>query len=560
MALVYPNVYGVGVSSLGFQLVYALLGEDDRLVCERFFLPEKDEMLRSFESQRPLADFPIVCISVSFEHDYLNLVRLLHLAGISPLGADRNDRIAPGQPLVVCGGVATFMNPEPLAPFIDLFVLGEAEPVLPSLLALLQAGWQDQPRRQLLSAVSRKIAGCYAPCFYTPQYDQTGDLKGYLVADGLPRRVTKAVGAEPTVAPHSQLLTPEAEFAEMHLTELGRGCSRGCRFCAAGFIYRPPRLWDGEAVLAGITARFPGVARIGLLGMEMADSAALERISRYLQESGCALSFSSLRADSLSPQLIALLAASDLKSVAIAPDGTSERLRRVINKGQNEADLLRAAESLVAAGISKLKLYFMIGLPTETDDDLQEGVELVGKIKDRIDPLGRERGRLTEINISVNCFTPKPWTPFQYHPFGMSRAPEPAARTDSRTVVADLKRRQKLLRTGLARFANVHLQFDKVDSVLFQAVLARGDRRLAGVLMEMAVCGCGWKQAMKRHRLRPEQYAVRGFAKESRFAWDLLDHGIDSRYLWLEYQRGLAGKPTSACEVAVCRRCGVCHD
>lgn len=560
MALVYPNSYGVGMSSLGFQLVYAMLGEQDDLVCERFFLPESGEPLRSVESQRPLHLFPIIFISISFEHDYPHLVQLLHMAGIAPFAADRQPQISPGQPLVICGGVAAFMNPEPLAPFVDLFVLGEAEPVLPALITQLVGGYQAQPREELLLAISRTVQGCYAPCFYTPEYDDQGELRCYRSAHGLPESVPKSILVHPPVASHSQLFTPEAEFAEMHLTELGRGCSRGCRFCAAGFIYRPPRLWDGDAVVEGLRARYSDIDRVGLLGMEMADSEALERISSYLKESGCALSFSSLRADRLSPLLIDLLATSELKSVAIAPDGASERLRRVINKGLDEADLLGAAEKLATAGIFKLKLYLMIGLPTETDDDLAEAITLVTRIKERIDPIGRERGRLTEITISINCFAPKPWTPFQYHPFGCSFPLEAGKVGDAQQAVAELKRRQKFLRRGFDAITNVRLQFDKPENVLFQAVLARGDRRLAPVLYSIAAHGHGWKQAMKLHGLTPEQFAVRTFSETSWFPWYVIDHGINHRYLWQEYQRAFEAKLTMACDTKICRRCGVCHD
>ncbi|WP_234981100.1 radical SAM protein [Desulfopila aestuarii] len=559
MALLYPNTYGVGMSSLGFQLVYAMLGNEDSLVCERFFLPEKKEPLRSVESQRPLTDFPIIFISISFEHDYPHLVQLLRMAGIAPFSSDRDSAIAPAQPLVICGGVATFMNPEPLAPFVDLFVLGEAEPVLPSLVASLLQDHDRLARSDLLLHLSRNLNGCYAPCFYTPEYDNEGELRCYRASHDLPERVVKSVLHHSPVAAHSQLLTPEAEFAEMHLTELGRGCSRGCRFCAAGFIYRPPRLWDGDAVVEGLKARFTGIDRVGLLGMEMADSAALEQISTYLKESGCALSFSSLRADRLSDHLIDLLGASELKSVAIAPDGSSERLRRVINKGLDETDLLEAAERLVAAGIFKLKLYLMIGLPSEADEDLLEAVTLVGKIKERIDRIGKVRGRLTEIVISVNCFAPKPWTPFQFHPFGMSFSPESNKEGSAKEAVNELKRRQKVLRNGLSSLANVHLQFDKPESVLFQAVLSRGDRRLAEVLLTMADTGCSWKQAMKQHHLTAEEYAVRAFRQTSWFPWYVIDHGIDHDYLWQEYQRAFDEKLTLACDTSICRRCGVCH-
>jgi len=548
------------MSSLGFQLVYALLAEDDQLVCERFFLPENGEPLRSLESQRPLNHFPIVFISISFEHDYLHLVQMLRSGGIAPFAKDRDEHISTEQPLVVCGGVATFMNPEPLAPFVDLMILGEAEPVLPGLVRELADSYHDTRRSALLHQLSIAHSSCYVPGLYTPIYDDSGTLRHYQAAPGVPARVSKSVLDTSSVAGHSQLTTPEAEFSEMHLTELGRGCSRGCRFCAAGFIYRPPRLWDGDAVVEGLRARYSDIDRVGLLGMEMANSESLEMISDYLRESGCALSFSSLRADRLNQPLIDLLSASQLKSVAIAPDGCSERLRRVINKGLDERDLLEAAERLVAAGIFKLKLYLMIGLPTESDADLQEAIELVGKIKSRIDPIGKARGRLTEIGISVNCFAPKPWTPFQYHPFGMSTPLAVGETGDGKKVIMELKRRQKLLRRELSKIANVHLQFDKPESVLFQAVLARGDRRIAQVLYDMAAQGLSWKQAMKNNGLTAEQFAICGFDEKSWFGWYIIDHGIEHDYLWREYQRAFAEKTTIACDTSICRRCGVCNE
>lgn len=548
------------MSSLGYQLVYALLADDDQLVCERFFLPENGEPLRSMESQRPLNHFPILCISISFEHDYLHLVQMLRSAGIEPFAKDRDASISNEQPLVICGGVATFMNPEPLAPFVDLMILGEAEPVLGRLVDDIAQNYQRKSRPELLRQLACRHSSCYVPGFYTPDYDEGGALRGYRAQEGIPERVTKSVVEHSPVAGHSQLITPEAEFSEMHLTELGRGCSRGCRFCAAGFIYRPPRLWDGDAVVEGLRARYSDIDRVGLLGMEMANTDSLEMISDYLRESGCALSFSSLRADRLNQPLIELLSASSLKSVAIAPDGCSERLRRVINKGLDEEDLLNAAERLVDAGIFKLKLYLMIGLPTESDEDLQEAIDLVKKIKARIDPIGKARGRLTEIGISVNCFAPKPWTPFQYHPFGMSEALEPGKTGDSKKVILELKRRQKMLRRELSKIANVHLQFDKPESVLFQAVLARGDRRIGEVLNDMAELGLNWKQAMKRNGLSPEQFAICGFDEKSWFPWYIIDHGIRHDYLWHEYQRAFAEKTTRACNTSICRRCGVCNE
>ena len=561
MALVYPNHYAVGMSSLGFQLVYALLNEQAGLVCERFFLPEKGEPLRSVESGRSLGDFPLLFFSLSFEHDYIHLVEILLAAGIEPYAADRSSAVGPDAPLILCGGVATFINPEPFAPFIDLIVIGEAEPVLPDLVDELAAGFAGLDRAALLAQACRRFPACYAPLFHQPEYGEDGEFAGYRSLNpALPSRITRSVLHHSSTAGHSQLLTPLAEFSELYLTELGRGCSRGCRFCAAGFVYRPPRLWDAEAVMLGLAERFADASRVGLLGMEMADSATLAQIAGYLQQSGCALSFSSLRADRLSPSLLALLGDSKLKSVAIAPDGSSERLRRVINKGLTEQDLLTAAEQLVEAGIFKLKIYLMIGLPTETDADLQEAIALIGKIKERIDPIGKERGRLCEIQLSINCFVPKPWTPFQFHPFGQSDRLAAGECGSARATVAELKRRLQVLHHGLRPLANVHLQHDKPEHVLFQAVLAKGDRRLAAVLIEMVTSGIPWAQAMKKCGLTAEQFAICGYDEKMQLPWDIIDHGISSSYLWQEYERAFQEKLTSACDTAICRRCGVCHD
>ncbi len=561
IALIYPNSYAVGMSSLGFQLVYGLLGEMDGVVCERFFYSGPDLPLRSLESGRTLDCFPLVLFSISFEHDYLNVVRLLLAGGLPPLAQDRRDRVGAGQPLVLCGGVATFMNPEPLAPFVDLFVLGEAEPVLEPLVTFLGgrvSSVEGTRRSELLPEVSLDFPGCYAPSLYTPRYDQKGSFVGHLPAPGLPERIRKVTTLNCDKAAHSQLLTPLAEFSNLYLTELGRGCSRGCRFCAAGFIYRPPRLWDVEAVLQGLAERPDSTQRIGLLGMEMADQESLAVLSRYLLESGCSLAFSSLRADRISGPLLSLLEKSQLKTVAIAPDGASERLRRVINKGLTEEDLLAAAESLARAGLYKLKLYLMIGLPTETLDDLDEMLTLIRKIKERIQPIGRSRGRLCEITLSVNSFTPKPWTPFQFHPFGVSEQLASGERRDGAEAVSALKGKIKFLQKGLKGEANVRISCDKPENVLFQAVLARGDRRLAPVLLDMAVQGVSWKQAMRRNELTAEQFAVRGYGSDEPLPWNIVDHGIKQQYLWDEYQKAFAEKSTLACDTKVCKRCGVC--
>lgn len=559
VGLFYPNSYQVGMSNLGFQLVYRMLNEHPQIVCERIFLPGPGQPLLSVESGRPAIDFPIIFMSVSFEHDYVNLARFFRLSGIEPLTSHRGKAIKPGAPLVIGGGVATFINPEPLAPFLDLCVIGEAEPLLPPLLDhLLSADLSNRDR--LLHLLNKDHQGFYTPGFYQVHYDEQGRFEKFEAARGLPERI-KRIGLETTdLASHSEILTPDTEFSNLYLTELGRGCSRGCRFCTAGFIYRPPRLWDIEAILESLEERPENIDRVGLLGMEMTSVENLELITGHIGADGCSLSFSSLRADKISDNLLHLLGSSNLKSVAVAPDGASERVRRVINKQLTEADILAAAERLTEAGLHRLKLYLMIGLPTETEEDLEEFVGLVGKIGEVMTPIGRKRGRLSELSISVNSFVPKPWTPFQYHPFGVSRELGGEETRSPESALKRLKEKIKFLRKKLSPFPNLRLKFDNPDQAFFQAVLARGDRRLAQVLLNMADSGISWKQALKQAGLRGEYFATRQYHRTSPLAWKIIDHGIEDDYLWKEYQRSFQEKKTVPCDTRVCRKCGVCID
>jgi radical SAM superfamily enzyme YgiQ (UPF0313 family) len=546
IALLFPNLYRLGMSNLGFQLVYGLANRQPEVVCERVFLPETQGQPLSIESGRPLRDFPVILCSLSFEEDYLNLLRILMLGGIE-INAERRQQADPfraaGSPLIIGGGVATFINPEPLTPFLDLLVIGEAEPVLPIILKALLGVRQKIDRPSFLRELATAVPGCYVPQFYECEYSADGRLAAMTAAPGLPARIRKVTGPPQPVAGHSQVLTPDAEFADLFLVELGRGCSRGCRFCAAGFVYRPPRLWDPETIRAALAARPPQARRIGLLGMEMARSKDLIALSEYLQNEQCSLSFSSLRADVISPELLGLLAASGLKTAAIAPDGGSERLRRVINKNITENDLLQAAEALIEVGIANLKLYFMIGLPTEEEEDLEELVALTLRIKEKVLAVGRRRGRLSMMTLSVNSFVPKAWTPFQFHPM------------DS---VASLKGKLKFIRKGLAGQANLRVQAEAPDKAYLQAVLARGDRRLGAALPAVLLSEKNWRQTLKEEGINPDFYAGRQRGEQELFPWEIIDHGLDRRYLWREYQRALAGKQTSACEVEHCRRCGVC--
>lgn len=556
IALLYPNVYSIAVSNLGFQLVYSLLNGMERVVCERFVYPEANQPLRSLESSRPLRDFPLVFGSISFEHDYPRLTAMLAVGGVPPFATDRNPVIGAGEPLVVLGGVGVFMNPEPLALFADLMVIGEAEPVLEPLVEALRH-YASTGREDLLMDIGTTVPGCYVPGAYRFSWQKNGTVAAIARPPELPERVAKITTPAMERVAHSTLLSPEAELG-MYMVELGRGCSRGCRFCAAGFIYRPPRLWSAEAILGGLEDRPARMNRIGLLGMEMASEETVDAIAIYLQEHGCALSFSSLRADRITEQTMNLLAASHLKSVAIAADGCSERLRTLINKGLDQADLLAAAVRLVTAGVFHLKLYVMIGLPTENRDDLDELIRLVDQLQASILPIGQARGRVTELTLSINCFVPKPWTPFQYCAFGGLTASEAAVENTDQAVLA-LKEKIRYLRRMLSTKANLRLKFDYPEQALQQAVYARADRRIGPVLLDIGSGRFSFKQALRRHGIRPWQYAIRHRDRDELMCWDVVDHGIRPGYLWEEYERALQGRLTAACQPAVCHRCGVCH-
>ena len=540
IGLVFPNSYGLGMSNLGFQLVYAIINRHPGAVGERFFLPAKKCLPFSLESNRPLRDFPVIFISVSFEQDYLNLISMLRAAGIPPLAEDRP---AGNTPLIIAGGVATFINPEPLVPFVDLFVVGEAEPILPALIDYLIARQGCDDKESLLFDLATRFPGCYAPRFYHYIYDAGQRFSGFSVSEPLPLRIRRHLLAREKGAGHSQILSPAAEFSDMFLVELGRGCSRGCRFCAAGFVYRPPRLWSGDTIITALDARPENINRVGLLGMEMVSEADLTRLTEYFFSKSCLLSFSSLRADAITPGLLTLLSKSNLKSVTLAPDGASERLRQVINKGLSEEDVVGAAEALVRAGIQTIKLYFMIGLPTETREDIEELVSLVLKIKSRILEIGRSRGRMSNLVLSINSFVPKPWTPFQWHPYG---------------PVPELKERLRTIRKALAKVGNIKVMSDQPAGAYFQSLIARGDRKVGMALLAMIERGKGLKDGLEQAGILARDYVERPRERNEAFPWEIIDHGIKRVYLWAEYQRALQGKSTPACLVGTCRRCGVC--
>jgi radical SAM superfamily enzyme YgiQ (UPF0313 family) len=327
----------------------------------------------------------------------------------------------------------------------------------------------------------------------------------------------------------------------MHLVELGRGCSRACRFCAAGFIYRPPRERSREDLEAQIEAGRRESGKIGLVGAAVSDHPAIKDLCRKVLALGGELGIASLRADSVDVELLTLLAQGGVRTVTLAPEAGSARLRRLLNKSLSEEDLAQAAIAASQAGLGQVRLYFMVGLPTETLDEVREIPRLVKRLLHQVLRASQGKKRLGQITLSLSCFVPKPFTPLQWAPFA---------------EVGELKKRQKLVRRELQGVKEVRVHTDLPKWAYTQALLARGDRRVGDLML--AAHRQGWAQAFRQSPLNPDFFIYRQRSPEELFPWDFIDHGINKDYLWEEYQKGLAGEETPACQPEVCRRCGVC--
>ncbi len=496
VAIVYPNSYYVGMSNLGVHAIYRLLNSHSNIVAERAFL-EPDGIL-SVESRRPLGDFAVVAFSITYELDYFNVVRILRASGIPLYAADRDER----HPLVIAGGPCIIANPMPLSPFFDCLGIGEGEAILPAMLPVLVEGITGR-RGDMLRALAA------LPGVYVPRLPPSAPVV---------RQWVSRLDDWPVA---SAVLTPDTELGDLYLIEVERGCHWECRFCLVSQAFRPRRFRSLESLLSQAETGLGYRKRIGLVGPVVSDHPRIEELLFRLRQMGAGLSISSLRIKPLSPAVLGELAAGGTRTLALAPEAGSERLRRVIKKGVTEGDIMEAVERVAGLGFRQLKLYFMLGLPAETDEDVEEIVTLVLKCKAILD---KHRGGC-QLSLNVAPFVPKAGTPCQWLPM----APLPV-------LQSRLSRLKKSLPPRGIRVKSESPAWSQI-----QAVLARGDTGLAGVLAATEpVSLSGWRQAVKGCRLDVEHYAHQRWDVDTRLPWAVLDMGADAGKLKLELNRAVS--------------------
>ena len=544
VAIVYPNTYFVGMSNLGLHIIYEEINLRNDSVCERIFLPEKKELeaydktktpLMSVETQRPMHQFNVVAFDVTFEMDYFHIPLMLRHGRVPIMGKDRTEF----DPIVIAGGPCATFNPEPFADFIDAFIIGEGEGLVSHVLDIIRDGKLEGLDRHAILRQLADVSGVYVPSLYVPIYNEDGEFKGYDIVEGVPKTIKRhfemlTSGGETVVA------TNYTEFGAMYIIEVARGCGRHCRFCMAGYCFRVPRVRPLDILKEGVERAEKLGKKVGLMGAAISDYPEVDELVNYIRSKDMRYSCASLRADSLTQAVVDGLADSGQKTITIAPETGSERLRRVINKGISEEHLQNAATLSAKSGIQHMRLYIMIGLPTETDEDIEAIVGLAERTQAHMAEVGC-KGRLT---LSINPFIPKPFTPFQWMAMDNQKAVE---------------KKLQYIKKALQKNRRIEVLVESPKEAYIQGVLARGDRRLGAVI---AACAAdrgskSFKSEMKAAGLDMDDMNYRERSFDEFLPWSHLDMGMQEGYLEMEWQRSLDEAYTPSCAVG-CKRCGVC--
>jgi radical SAM superfamily enzyme YgiQ (UPF0313 family) len=523
--VIFPNSYYLGMSSLGFQTIVSEFNRHPDLSCERafFFEDSGKPAVRSFETQKPIREFDIIGFSISFELDYINLVKMLHLSGLSVRSEDRKT----GDPLIIAGGICPSFNPEPVADFIDAFVIGDGEEAIHELISEYQLWRQTQNSRQNLFYRLSEIKGVYVPLLYDVAYREDGAISSIRQHSGV-KRETKRRDLDDLdkFDTASKILTPNTEFARSYLVEIARGCIHRCKFCIASYI-RSCRMRSKDAVLRLAQRELSEKAdKIGLLGSSVTDHPQIDDIATSLVNMGRKISLASVRADLVSESLLDALAASEQDTITLAPEAASERLRSSIGKDISLEMVFQVIKSALKRGISNVKLYFMVGLPTEEQEDIYNIVNMVEDVKKiMFDSFDRCSSRIPRLSVSISPFVPKPHTPFQW-----------CQMEDSKI----LSQKLQLLRRELGKIGGIRFPTSSARLSSIQGAISRGDRRLGNVLYYMSEKRVSWKQALKINRLSQDFYIKRIRSLDEVLPWKHLNLGVSEAQLKKQFLNQLA--------------------
>lgn len=566
-AFCFPDSYEIGMSNLGIRILYGVLNREEDIWCERVYAPwvDMEEKMREFkiplwahESGDPIAQFDFVGFTLQYEMSYTNILNMLDLAGIPLRSADRTEDM----PLVIGGGPCSY-NAEPVADFFDLFNVGEGEEMLPEIVRLYIKMKEDgsYTRRAFLHEAARSIEGVYVPSLYDVTYNDDGTVKAYTPKyPDVPKTVRKRIVKDlDTMFFPDKLVMPYLEtIQDRIMLEVFRGCIRGCRFCQAGIIYRPVREKSPEVLCkqAKCLYEYTGYEEISLSSLSISDYTRLRELTdgliSWTDDKKVSLSLPSLRIDSFTRELMDKVASVRASSITFAPEAGTQRLRDVINKNVTEENLMNAAGIAFSAGKDQVKLYFMDGLPTETEDDLA-GIAALGKavIEKYYATPERNKRRQPQVTVSVSCFVPKPFTPFQW---------------EKQITPEEYLRRARLLKDNMPS-KSIEYNWHAADLSRLEAVLARGDRRLGPVLEEAVRRGArldGWDEyfsyqtwldAFAACGVDPEFYTTRGFGLDELLPWDTISDGVSTGCLLRERERAYRSETTPDCRTA-CNGCG----
>lgn len=563
VALCFPDTYEIGMSNLGVRILYGVMNEMDGVWCERVFAPwgdmeehmrEEGIALYGLESGDPIFDFDLIGFSLGYELAYTNVLNMLDLAGL-PLRARDRDAIAP---LVIAGGTCAF-NPEPLAPFVDIFSLGEGEEVLPELIALYRRAREEEWSKDELLASAARIPGLYVPALYDVAYREDGTVAAIQPREGASMLVTKRIIQDLNRSYYPvNTIVPSTEIVhDRVMLEVFRGCIRGCRFCQAGYAYRPVRSKSPELLREqGVeSCKASGYQEMTLASLSTSDYRQLNELCdgllNWCEPNKVSLSLPSLRADNFSMSLMERLQHVRKTGLTFAPEAGTQRLRDAINKNVTEADLLNSCRIAFSGGWNGVKLYFMLGLPTETDEDVLGIADLAQKVYYTWRESTPNRSRGVRITVSTACFVPKPHTAFQW---------------EAQVTREEYLRRVKLLREHM-RNKSISYNWHDPDTSLLEAVFSRGDRRLADVIEAAWRDGAKfdawseyfsletWLRAFEACTLAPAFYANRERLKDEVFPWSMLSTGVNPDFLWSEREQCYRAAITPDCRKQ-CAGCG----